>query len=503
MRASLVLLLFALLQVVVPTSAPAAPSADIPLESWVYPALDRLSAAGLIESSLQGNRPWSRREAARQTAEATGRAGESQPPSAALRLLEQLINEFAGELTAEPSPLHLRRTEVSGIYQEGSPSPYPGTAAYQFPLVYNRYGLTYSKGQNVEVSLQAEASFGKIFLAEWRPLGQWREGTGSSTRTLTGVARLGLGPAELSAGRQPLWWGKGRHGSLLLTNNARPLDLFRLTNPHPATPPLIFAPLGPTRFDLFVTRLEADREVSRPWLTGMRFDFRPLPWLEAGLGRTIMFGGREAPGVNLGDFLEILGGENPSDGEEDRSNSIAGLDLSLTLPLAGGVRLYGELAGEDEAGHFCSGHAWLAGVFLPFLGPDQRGSLRLEYADLTWEKHGTNPWYRHGLYRSGYTYRGKILGHHAGGGARDYSASYSHDMPGNVNLGIGLDYERRGESLPVQEKHLQTELTLRAPLGAWLTLEAAWCLDRIENFAYIPGEDRTFHLARIALSATW
>src|SRR6266851_4119492 len=37
----------------------------VPLDSWIYPALDRLAGLGLIDSGFTGLRPWTRRECAR------------------------------------------------------------------------------------------------------------------------------------------------------------------------------------------------------------------------------------------------------------------------------------------------------------------------------------------------------------------------------------------------------------------------------------------------------
>ncbi|HEV2183447.1 MAG TPA: phosphatase PAP2 family protein, partial [Candidatus Acidoferrales bacterium] len=42
----------------------------VPLDSWIYPALDRLAAMGLIDSGFAGMRPWTRNECARLLGEA-------------------------------------------------------------------------------------------------------------------------------------------------------------------------------------------------------------------------------------------------------------------------------------------------------------------------------------------------------------------------------------------------------------------------------------------------
>src|SRR5262249_44927749 len=42
----------------------------VPLDSWIYPALDRLAGLGLVDSAYSGLRPWTRRECMRQVIEA-------------------------------------------------------------------------------------------------------------------------------------------------------------------------------------------------------------------------------------------------------------------------------------------------------------------------------------------------------------------------------------------------------------------------------------------------
>ncbi len=37
----------------------------MPIDSWVYPAFDRLAALGVLNSAIVGLRPWTRRECSR------------------------------------------------------------------------------------------------------------------------------------------------------------------------------------------------------------------------------------------------------------------------------------------------------------------------------------------------------------------------------------------------------------------------------------------------------
>src|SRR5580698_4122857 len=51
-------------------SVRAGEATSVPMDSWVYPALDRLAALGFIPSQIAGLRPWSRAECRRQVEEA-------------------------------------------------------------------------------------------------------------------------------------------------------------------------------------------------------------------------------------------------------------------------------------------------------------------------------------------------------------------------------------------------------------------------------------------------
>ena len=48
-----------------PSCAFAVSSVNVPLDSWVYGALDRLEGYGLVDSALSGTRPYTRLEAGR------------------------------------------------------------------------------------------------------------------------------------------------------------------------------------------------------------------------------------------------------------------------------------------------------------------------------------------------------------------------------------------------------------------------------------------------------
>ncbi len=500
-------LVAALLSVSALAANPVSPT--LPLDSFVYPAIEKLEGLGLVASSLQGSRPWTRREAARLVqAIAAEPQGQSAPVVReilrALRreLAEELKEIASGDIAPASYVKPLRSARLQAAHQDAALSFLPRSNARQSALDYNRQGLEYGDGANGQVAFAADARFGRHFLLSARPLLEWQEEGGEAISLLEGKAALTLGPFEVSAGRQSLWWGQGRHGSLVLTNNAKPLDMLRITNPSPALLPWIFKYLGPFRFDVFWSQLESERVVPDPYFAGLRFNFRPLPWVELGASRGVIFGGEGRPDLDFIEYLTILGGENLS-GEADTSNSVAAIDARVVLPFLWNAEIYGEMGGEDEADlgflPFISQKAYLGGIYLPRIEPSGRASLRLEYADLTVKRGESTTWYRHSIYRSGYTYEQKVLGHHVGGGATDLFGELTLFLPGGWNLQLELDYEKRGYDQPVFEKHLQPAFELAWSSGGKLRISGRYALDFVDNLNFIPGNDETFHLAFVNL----
>lgn len=501
-------------------------SASIPLDSWVYPALDKLAGFGLIDSAIQGSRPYTRMEAARQTHESLTNLARRHAPPVAMQLVRRLMDELnqqmveIGVLEGIPAATYVKplgdwyiefidkNGEDSHYVAQGVRNPNSRVKANQYSLNYNNFGIDYEDGQNSRLTLESEARLGTRVLLNLRPILQFNDTSqsgndSSSVKLLQGTVAFGVGPLELSVGRQSLWWGQGRHGALVLTNNAEPLDMVRLTNPNPVLLPWIFEALGPFRFDMFLSELEDSRVVPNPYFGGLRIEFKPFPWLSLGGSRAVIFGGDGRPKIGLSDFLTIIGGENLGK-SEDTSNSVAAIDARLKIPALWGLELYGEMGGEDQADllgfiPFISNKAYLAGVYFPQIEPTGRVSLRLEYADLSHLDDNSGTWYRHAIYQSGYTYRKQIMGHHAGGGSEDIFAELEVLFPRNISMKISYDYEKRGSDQPVEELHRQSSVSLRWDIRPEIFLQAGWKHDAVKNFDYIAGQDEDFYLTELAI----
>ncbi len=171
--------------------------------------------------------------------------------------------------------------------------------------------------------------------------------------------------------------------------------MLRLTNSQPVLLPWILRYIGPFRFTSFVTRLEEDRQgPPEPYLWGMRLNFKPHPYIEFGLSRTIMLGGKGRPQDLRTWWKTFIGGT------EDESTSMSGdqkggYDVKLTLPFKfQPVQVYLDAAGEDNAATSIIPTHWayVSGLYLPRILGLERIDLRVEYGGIKnkWQKTITN-----------------------------------------------------------------------------------------------------------------
>ena len=261
----------------------------------------------------------------------------------------------------------------------------------------------------------------------WRAGVAWSDGPRPSWRLDGSMLALALDRDELYASVERRHWGPGWMGSLILDGAAPALPAvgWRRTEAVPSTNPWLRW-LGPWTADVFVGRLQGHSEPARPFLIGTRLQFEPWPGLELGLARTMQWGGagRDEGWRSL--IGGLIGRDNVGLGSTDQAhepgNQLAGVDWRWTPQTPGLPSLYGQVAGEDEAGLLPSRNMALLGVDLPL--HMRSGSLRvfLEAADTVAGDVSGRPApgvaYRHHIYRQGYTHAGVPLGHPAGGDVR-------------------------------------------------------------------------------------
>ncbi len=250
-----------------------------------------------------------------------------------------------------------------------------------------------------------------------------------------------LGNWKFTVGMQSRWWGPGWDGSLILSNNARPIPSLSLENV--SSGPFksnfmkkYFGWIGPNKLHMFIGKLESDRSIPNAKLIGTRFTFKPLKGLEVGLHRTIQWGG-EGQDQSFSDLLKTIASVRIT--PQDRSlgsvkgNQIAGLDWRWKLPLSGEnhYTFYGQYIGEDRVdGSLLLGdEVFLLGGSIAGYSTLLGGGSWRTYLEATDTSAGSfkgrarnNIVYNHGLYTDGYRHLGLSLGHGIDSDSRMVSA---------------------------------------------------------------------------------
>lgn len=446
-------------------------STYVPIDDEFYNTLYRLEAEGLIQSGLLTTKPLSHREAVRLLLEAER---NSEGRSA---FIQSLIKSLKERFKDESDDVRFIKP-VDFLYGK-----YVYADSDIQALYYNNDGDHYEKGSNLRVGFSSRAEL------EWLSFylnPEFRYSDNNSdliAKRVYGVLNfLGL---ELTAGKDSQWWGPGNHGAILVSNNAEPLTMLRLTNPQPVLLPWIFKYLGPFRFTVFATRLEKERHVPEPYLWGMRLNFKPNPYVEIGLSRTALLGGK-GRSESMKTWWRSFTGKGENELGSGAGDQRAGGDLKLTLPFKWQpVQIYMEAAGEDEAGGLPTKWAYLTGIYLPRLFNFERIDFRAEYAKTS------NVWYKHHIYKSGYTYKGRIIGHHMGTDSKDIFMEVSYLIPErDGRLSISYDREEHNLSGAVREKKDEANLKIDIRITKDVDIKASYGYGRIKNMGNMPAEDK-------------
>ena len=468
-------------------------STNVPLDHWSYRAVEKLADYGLIDSAMLTVKPVSRVEMARHIGQAmVGLKREDDPPQVLLSIVEKLKQEFKAEL--------IQMGLLDGWHGDSFIKPVEDpylryVYADSRPDLENVRGDVYRRGSNVRLGFASRARLSRHAAVYVHPeyVDSAPEGD-SDVELVEAYAKGALGPYELQVGKDSLWWGPGRHGSILMSNNAQPLGMVKIATSEPTPLPWIFKPFGLCKFTWFVAELERNRDIPEAKLTGLRINVKPSPRLELGISRVAMFNGKGQPGVGIWDYLKIF---LPSS-EQEETNQLAGFDASYRLSVGRylpmrSVKGYMDFAGEDEASFMPAKWGGLWGVQLNDLFKTGRTDLRIEYAD-NHVSGSPNVFYNHSLYTSGYTYEGRVMGHHMGTDSRDVFVQLSHYLTDDMIVDIAFDRQTHRLSADTQRERdiLECDLTV-FPCLNW-RIRTGY---RFEDAAEGQADNHVFHFQLI------
>ena len=458
-------------------------SPSVALNSWVYPALERLAALGYIHSEYLGMRPWTRMECARMLEEAGDQLGGADEPvdenDPAERLYAALRTEFAPEtgrldgaenLGASVDSIYTRGTEITGT---------PLTDGYHFgQTIVNDYGRPYGQGFNNVTGFTSHAVAGPFAISLQ---GEYQHAPGVSSdspSTLEAIAAADFTPAypnaipsadqfrlinssisfqagniQFSFGEQSPWLGPSESGSLLLSNNAAPFPMFRMETPSSFNIPFLSRFLGPVKTQYFIGQLsghkweECDAPTCQPFspslpgvvgpnispqpfIHGEKISFKPTQNLEFGMGVTAMFGGPGLP-VTLHNYFRTYYVHSTT-AVNNPGKRISAFDVTYRIPgIRNWLTVYNDSLVVDEVSPIGSNRPTVnPGIYMPQIPKIPKLEFRLEGIRTTHTSEFPPgfTYFDQRRFRSGYTNNGVLMGNWIGRDGQGGQAWVTYSM---------------------------------------------------------------------------
>ncbi len=460
----------------------------VPLDSWVYPLLERLIALGYMQSNMLGMRPWTRMACAQMLEEAGEKLqNDGIEAGEAGKIYKTLTSEFAAEnkrldgapnLGARVDSVYTRVTEISGT---------PLRDGYNFgQTMINDYGRPYWTGFNNITGVTADAEVGPLafsFQGEYQhapampsdppqvlaaigaanltpPL---PNGTATANRfqLMNSSVLLNINNVQISFGEQSEWLGPGEAGPLLMSDNAAPFPVFKIEDVSPHKIPGLSRLLGPYRAEFFIGQLSGQQweyctvpscqsypgypgvvgpTISpQPFIHGGKISFQPTPNLEFGMGITAMFGGPGLP-VTFENFFRTYYIHSPN-AANNPGKRISAADFTYRVPgLRNWLTFYMDSLVVDEVSPIGSTRASVnPGIYMPQFPKIPKLELRAEglHESTTSEFIPGFVYYDQRRYRSGYTNDGNLLATWIGRAGRGGQAWLTYSFSPRTRLQLG------------------------------------------------------------------
>ena len=432
-----------------PFGTTATGSIHVPLDSWIYPEIQRLIAWGYIDSAYLGLRPWTRLSIVRMLQRAEERFESDSVSPEARSVFNALRREFEPdyrEATQGRPTLHIRVDSVYERSLEIAGPPLNDSFHFGQTLV-NDYGRPYQRGFSQIEGLTARAEYGPF---SFSLRGEYQQAPGRApysdavrkaisvmdTNPLlppTPIARedsfqlldanvaVDLAGNQLSVGKSETWWGPGEGGSFAFSDNAEPINMLRINRVDPLTIPFVSKLLGPLRYDLFIGSLQGHISPRGPWIQGQKISFKPTSNFEFGLSRTIIFAGEGHVPLTFGSFWNSFSSlsnvpANVKFSRNDPGARYSSFDFSYRVPfLRNWLTLYTDSLAHDDVSPLSAPRraAFRPGIYLSHVPHLPRLDFRAEavYTDFpTSRSNGGHFFFYEDAYHDAYTNKQFILG---------------------------------------------------------------------------------------------
>lgn len=401
-------------------------SVDVPMDSWIYPAVDRLHALGYVDSAFLGLRPWTRISIAHMLELSADRIESDTGNDEAQSIYLALVRELKPDIDRSRDDAAPPRADLESVYtQIRGISGTPLRDSFHFgQSIVDDYGRPYEGGFNnyTGFSIRAWASrFSFYFRGEtqyapsatgYSPtlaayLSNTIDGIPFSANpvqdtipegpiAVTGAARVmeavlsyHFWGQEVSLGKNDHWLGPDKGASMLWGNNAEDIYDFEIDRIEPFRVPGLSRLTGPFRYDFFVGSLKGHTYPNDPWVHMEKISFKPTRDLEIGFDRLTIWGGKGHAPITLHSFLHsFFSFQNVTPTEknsrDDPGDRVGTFDFNYRLPfLSHWITLYTDSVVHDDVSPISAPRraGFRPGVYLARFPGFEHLDLRLEGAN--------------------------------------------------------------------------------------------------------------------------
>lgn len=218
-------------------------------------------------------------------------------------------------------------------------------------------------------------------------------------------------------GADEMRWGQSPEGALFISGNAPPAPALTLGTDTAITLPWLFRFAGPFSITAVLGDLGSTQDPPHARLAGWQATIQPWTRFELAVAVLAQTGGDGGPPATfferLIDLFPVIDALAPQPADLQISNKLAGGNLRLRFPELSGLDLFYELQIDDFDGRrlrssLVEDAAHLLGLRLPLMVGDRQLVWRAE-----WHKTSLRL-YEHAQFRSGTTYRQRLIGNPLG-----------------------------------------------------------------------------------------
>jgi capsule assembly protein Wzi len=351
-------------------------STYVPVDSWIYSALDRLHALGYVDSAYL--------ELSADQIESDAHNDEARA------IYSAVLKEVKPDLDRTTTLRH-PGAELESVYTDirgigGTPL---RDSFHLGQTIINDYGRPYENGFNNSTGFSARAEAGRLSFYYRGEVQHAPSATGYSptlaallSNTIDDVPlaanpqqdTIPAGPIaganefrvmeaslsyhllghEVSFGKDDHWLSPDEGASMLWSNNAENIYDFQINRVEPLSIPLLSRVTGPFRYDFFVGSLKGHTYPNDPWVHMEKISFKPTPDLEFGFDRLTIWGGKGHEPITLHTFLHsFFSFQNVTSAEKLSANDpgarFGTFDFSYRLPfLRKWITLYTDSLSHDD-----------------------------------------------------------------------------------------------------------------------------------------------------------